>query len=254
MRLPSVLAPSSGPRGASAARSAAIVALAGLTALGVAGCGGGGGAVTVTPAVPAAPQMLAAVPGNGQVTLTWNLSPGATLYNVYRDDVASPTHLRQGSLVQTTFTDTGLTNGKAYTYEVTAANVSGESVKSAPVAVTPTAGFTFAITPQQTSLDLGKSQVFSAPISGPGTDPAKVTFSIQNALGQVIADGSAGTLGPVTLVAGVPTVVYTAPSPVTAQTYFVVATYPATATLPAQNRSAAVIVGAGSGGVIIPIQ
>lgn len=255
MRLPFFQVSRTRPRGVVVARGAAIATLVGLTTVFGAGCGGGGGAVTVTPAIPAAPLALTATGQNNQVYLVWNLSPGATGYNVYRNDIATATHLLQGSVVQTTFTDMTAVNGQAYTYEVTATNISGESPKSAPVTATPTAGFTFSISPQQSNLNLGQSQVFTAPVSGPGTDPALVTFTIQNAVGQVISNGSAGTLSAKTLVAGVPTVTYTAPSPATPQTYFVVANYPVTATHPtADNRSAAVIVGAGSGGVVIPIQ
>lgn len=216
-----------------------------------AGCGGGGGAVSVIPAHPAAPANLTAVPGNSPATATlvWNLSPGATLYNVYRDDAPGTGHLLQGGLAQTTFTDTGLTNGKSYTYEVTAQNVSGESAKSLPFSITLTVDFSLALSPPSASLDNGKSQTFTAPVGGDGTDPAKVSFSLQDTVGQTITDGSAGTLGVMSVTGGVPTVVYTAPSPNTPQTYFVVASYPGKA-----PQKAVVTVGAGSGSVIIPIQ
>lgn len=240
------------PRRALLARGLA----AALALLLSAGCGGGGGAVSVVPAPPIAPDHLTAVsanlaatPGTFQTTLIWDLSPGATLYNVYRDDAPGTGHLLKGGLAQTTFTDTGLTNGKSYTYEVTAQNVSGESAKSMPLSVTQKAEFALALSPPSASLDNGKTQTFIAPVGGDGIDPAKVVFSLQNGSGQAVTDGSAGTLGAVTLPGGIPTVSYTAPSPNTPQTYFLVASYPNQT-----PQKAVVTVGAGSGTVIIPIR
>ena len=232
--------------------NALIVLLFAVLGLLAAGCGGGGGSVSVTPAIPAAPTITTATSGNGQVTLAWNLSPGATSYNIYRDDSPNLNHLVQGALPQTVFTNTGLTNGTAYIYEVTAQNISGESAKSAPMSVTLPVTFTLSITPAQSSLNNDQTQTFTAPVAGDGTNPANVSFSIQNGLGNVITTG--GTLGTTSVVNGIPTVVYTAPSPITAQTYFVVATYASTPVQPGNIQKATVTVGAGSGSVNIPIQ
>lgn len=84
--------------------------------------------VTLTPAAPT----LSAVAGDGQVTLNWTASTGAVSYNVRRLNdnlVANGTG--------TTFTDTNLTNGTTYSYEVTAVNTGGESAASNQVNVTP---------------------------------------------------------------------------------------------------------------------
>jgi serine protease AprX len=86
---------------------------------------------------PSAPTGLVATAGNGQVTLDWANNSEADLggYRVYRS----------GSLLATTatsaYTDTGLTNGTAYSYYVTAVDSStpaNESPPSASVSATPT--------------------------------------------------------------------------------------------------------------------
>jgi hypothetical protein len=90
---------------------------------------------------PAAPTGLQATAGDGQVALTWAASAGATSYNVYRATTAGgegATPYRTG-LTATSFTDTGLTNGTTYYYQVTAVNAAGESARSAEVSATPQA-------------------------------------------------------------------------------------------------------------------
>ena len=94
------------------------------------------------PTVPTAPQALHATAGNGRVVLSWTApaSPGgAVTYNVYRG--ASPGG--EGStpvkrLVTTTsFTDTGLSNGKTYYYKVTAVNAVGQGPASNEASAVP---------------------------------------------------------------------------------------------------------------------
>jgi hypothetical protein len=94
-----------------------------------------------SPAPP--PTGLSALPGGGggQVVVSWAASIGATSYNVYR--ALTPggeggTPYRTG-LTATTFTDTGLTNGTTYFYQVTAVNAAGESGRSVEVSATPQA-------------------------------------------------------------------------------------------------------------------
>lgn len=90
--------------------------------------------------VPATPTGLTAAAGNGQVSLSWTASSGATSYNIYRSTTAGgegSTAYRIG-ITTTSFTDTGLTNGTTYFYQVTAVNSAGESGKSSEVAATPT--------------------------------------------------------------------------------------------------------------------
>ncbi|MBI1377838.1 MAG: hypothetical protein GC157_10205 [Frankiales bacterium] len=84
-------------------------------------------------ALPAAPTGLQTVGATGQVTLTWAAVDGATGYRVYRDGV------QIALTVSTTYLDTGLDNGVAYSYQVLATNVAGWSPQSAAVTGTPTA-------------------------------------------------------------------------------------------------------------------
>ncbi len=88
------------------------------------------GATPVAPA-PAAPTGLTAVPGNTTVTLTWTTVATATSYHVYRNGVLV------GSPTATTYTDTGRTNGTAYTYYVKAVAATTEGTASTSVVATP---------------------------------------------------------------------------------------------------------------------
>jgi cellulose 1,4-beta-cellobiosidase len=90
-------------------------------------------AVSATPMAPApgAPTGLTATSANTSVVLTWTAVATATAYHVYRNGtlVGSPTG--------TTYTDTGLTNGIAYTYYVTAVTATTEGTASTSVVATP---------------------------------------------------------------------------------------------------------------------
>jgi hypothetical protein len=89
--------------------------------------------------VPGAPTGVTGVPGNGQVTVSWNApgntgGTGITMYTV----TASPGGAQCSTDPATTCTVTGLTNGTPYTFTVTATNSQGTGPASAPsAAVTP---------------------------------------------------------------------------------------------------------------------
>ncbi len=88
-------------------------------------------------AVPAAPANLTAIPGNAQITLSWNASAGAASYSLQRSLTANgvTTTIPVGNV--TSYPDTGLTNGQAYYYVVVAINAAGTSPKSNKVSATP---------------------------------------------------------------------------------------------------------------------
>jgi hypothetical protein len=101
--------------------------------------------VSVTPAasatVPPAPKGLAATAGNGSVGLTWGAGAGATSYSVYRGTSPGAEGTTPiGTTTSTSFTDTGLTNGTAYYYKVTASNSAGTSPSSNEATATPISG------------------------------------------------------------------------------------------------------------------
>jgi hypothetical protein len=96
------------------------------------------------PVAPAAPSQVAAVAGNGSAIVTWtapsNGGSAITSYTVtpYLGSVAQAAVSVTGAPPATTATVTGLTNGTAYTFTVTATNAIGSSPPSAASApVTP---------------------------------------------------------------------------------------------------------------------
>jgi len=100
----------------------------------------------VTP--PPTPTGLVATPGNGQVSLSWNASSGATSYNVKRATVSGgPYTTIATGVTSTNFTNTGLTNGTTFFYVVSAVNSAGQSANSAQVSATPTGGVTVPAAP-----------------------------------------------------------------------------------------------------------
>jgi hypothetical protein len=113
-----------------------------VTAVNAAGESGKSNQASATPqapvTVPAAPTNLTATAGNAQVSLTWTASTGAAGYNVYRGTTASSLTLLQGTS-STSFTNTVLSNGTTYYYQVTAVNAAGESGKSNQASATPLA-------------------------------------------------------------------------------------------------------------------
>lgn len=85
---------------------------------------------------PVTPTGLSAIPGDGQVQLTWNANTERDLshYVIYRNGA------KIGTSTSASYTDTTVTNGTTYTYTVSAVDTSGnESEQSSPVTATPEA-------------------------------------------------------------------------------------------------------------------
>ena len=91
----------------------------------------------VTAGAPPVPSGLAAMGGNGQVSLTWTASSGATSYNVKRGTTSGGPYGTVFPSASPSYTDTGVTNGTAYYYVVTAVSNCGESANSSEVPGAP---------------------------------------------------------------------------------------------------------------------
>ena len=150
---------------------------------------------------PAAPTGLAAKVGNGTVTLAWTASGGATSYTVKRGTVSGGPYSTLGTVTSpspTSYTDSGLTNGKTYYYVVTASNSEGTSPNSAQLAATPLnpPTFTSSATASPNPVKQGASTTVSVMVKDTAntltsgivqvlvTDPSGNTAASQNFTGQ----------------------------------------------------------------------
>lgn len=99
--------------------------------------------ITVTAAtssLPGDPTSLTGVAGSGQVALSWKAATGATSYSVYRGTVFDGEATTPIATVTTpSFTDTSVTNGTLYFYEVAATNSVGTSGDTNQITMTPMA-------------------------------------------------------------------------------------------------------------------
>src|SRR5260370_5839306 len=115
--------------------------------------------VSATPTAPAtppaAPANLQATAGNAQVSLSWTASSGATTYHVKRSTTSASGYTHIPAPAAASYSDSGLTNGTAYYYVVSALNAASESAHSTQVTATPAnlaADVTITIDPAKTKL------------------------------------------------------------------------------------------------------
>jgi uncharacterized membrane protein len=110
--------------------------------------------------------------------LSWNASTGATGYNVKRATTSGGPYTTVATVSNTSFTNTGLTNGTTYFYVVSATNSNGESANSSQVSATPTApNFTLTANPSSLTINLGASGTSAIAITRSGGFTGAVALS-----------------------------------------------------------------------------
>src|SRR5215813_12462431 len=163
------------------------------------GLGGGTGP-------PPVPTGLTATAGNAQVQLSWNASTGATGYNVKRATTSGGPYTTVAAVTNTSFTNTGLTNGTTFFYVVSATNANGESANSSQVSATPlAANFTLSANPSSLAINRGASGTSAITITRSGGFSASVALSASGAPSGVTATfnpaSTTGTSSSLTLTA-----------------------------------------------------
>ena len=141
------------------------------------------------PQAPGQVTGLTATPGNARVTLSWTTVAGATSYRVYRGTTAGTrTALTSAGgtpadPTTTSFTDTGLTNGTAYFYTVSAINAGGEGMQSTEASATAVRRTTPAVTITPTTFTLaeGARRMYSLVLTTQPTGTVTVTPTSDNA-------------------------------------------------------------------------
>ncbi len=119
------------------------------------------GTNTSAMSIPGAPGNVAASALNSsQIKVTWTISPGASGYDVFRETLGDNGFVQVASGVSTaTFTDTGLSGGVTYVYQVRASNNVGTSNLSLLATATTPVGGTPAAPSALVAVTKGTSQI-----------------------------------------------------------------------------------------------
>ncbi len=127
-----------------------------------------GNVLTYTDSAVTKPTNLAATAGNAQVTLNWqapssNGGSSITNYKIYRGTSSNGETLLATIGIMLTYTDTAVTNGVTYYYQVSAMNAAGEGPRSSEASATPSPppppppDFGISATPASLSIHIGSS-------------------------------------------------------------------------------------------------
>lgn len=172
-----------------------------------------------------------------RVRVTWNLSPGATTYQVWRDVAEGGPYALRGTVSGTTFDDMDVVHGRVYWYKVMACNASDCSVFSVA-----NSGFTFPTVP-----DPATNVAASA---GTYTDRVRITWTAAAGAATYEVHRSDAEGGPYTLRATVTGTnhVDTGVTPGPTYWYRVLACNAAGCSAPSVSDSGFAQVGGGGGG------
>ncbi|QUI20896.1 hypothetical protein HZI73_00595 [Vallitalea pronyensis] len=121
-----------------------------------------------TQSPPDTPQNINAIPKDTRAKIVWDKVNNADTYNIKRSTSPNgPYTTIAQNILETEYEDTGMTNGIAYYYVVTAVNDGGESPNSAEVAITPNpqlpqAPMNLIITPRDNAIELTWQPIYNA--------------------------------------------------------------------------------------------
>lgn len=142
----------------------------------------------------ASPQNVSVVPGNTQVTLTWNSVAGATGYRIYYASeanilIASIASFDDGTRVDNAASPqiiSNLRNGETYYFVVTAVNGTQETVASSEVSATPGA---IDLAKQPTAQEVLVVELVNRARANPGAEATRLGIGLNDGIsGTQIAD------------------------------------------------------------------